>query len=445
MGLFRSNPNGGIMDVIRCDETSYLIWKWHPTGSIEGGSSKENAIRWGSSLRVKSGEAAVFVYHSNGELVQDYILGPYDSILKTENLPAISSFIDLAYNGNAPFPAEIYFINLAQILQIKIGVPYFDVADSRFPDRGVPTSVRGVMSFKISDIVDFIEKYQLRTISLDEFKGTIKAATVKYIKNVVTNAPDDYEIPVTQLEKRILEINEIIEKYLKKRLSDEFGVIVTSLDISDIEIDKTSPNYKFLIKKSDVGVNLGVAAQIRGFVADTANHAVNIATGAAAQVAELVTDSATAAVDVKEYQYAKHKKSQIGFVKGLFKGDGDLSAADRKPSFSSNISKGVSDISKGISGFVGGIGSKVSKAGKSTDAPPPIPTLNYHVAIDGNSVGPLNYDELVDLARQNKLTKDSLVWKKGMKEWAKVKDIDELSPIFEDDTDTAPPVPTIPE
>ena len=63
MGLFRNNPNGGIMDVIRCDETEYLIWKWHPSGSAEGESTKENAIRWGSSLRVKTGEAAVFIYH----------------------------------------------------------------------------------------------------------------------------------------------------------------------------------------------------------------------------------------------------------------------------------------------------------------------------------------------------------------------------------------------
>ena len=444
MGLFRNNPNGGIMDVIRCDETGYLIWKWHPSGSSEGESAKENAIRWGSSLRVKNGEAAVFVYHSNGEMVQDHILGPYDSILKTDNLPIITSAIGLAYNGNTPFQAEVYFINLAQILQVKIGVPYFDVADSRYPDRGVPTSVRGVMSFKIADAIDFIDKYQLRTISLEEFKGTIKAAAVKYVKNAVTNAPDEYGIPVTQLEKKILDINEIIEKYLKKRLSDEFGVTVTSLDISDIEIDKTSPNYKFLLKKSDVDVNLGVASKIRGFVTDTANQAVGVATGAAAQVAELATDTATAAVDVKEYKYAKHKKAQIGFMKGIFKGDGDLSAADSKPSFSSNISKGVSDISKGVTGFVSGIGAKVSKAGKD-DAPPPIPTFSYHVAVDGNSVGPLSYDELVELAGQGKFTPDSLVWKKGLKEWTKAKEVSDLAVFFEDEEDSVPPLPSIPE
>lgn len=450
MGLFRNNPSGGIMDVIRCDETGYLIWKWHPSGSTEGETSRENAIRLGSSLRVKNGEAAVFVCNRNGELAQDYIIGPYDSILETDNIPIISSLVGLAYNGGTPFQAEVYFINLAQILQIKIGVPYFDVADSRFPDRGVPTSVRGAMNFKINDIADFIAKYQLRTISLEEFKGTIKAATVKYVKNVITNAPDEYGIPVTQLERRILDINEIIEKYIKKRLEDEFGVTVTSLDVSDIEIDKTSPNYKFLIKKSDVDVNLGVASKIRGFVKDTAEQTVGVATGAAAQVAELATDAATAAVDVKEYKYAKHKKAQIGFMKGIFKGDGDLSAADSRPSFSSSISKGVSDLSKGVSdmsknvtGFVSGISAKVVKAVADDDAPPPIPMSGYHVAVGGNSVGPLDFDGLMELVAQGNLTPDSLVWKKGMKEWKKAKEVDELSVLFE--TDDIPPLPVIPE
>ena len=436
MGLFRNNTSGGIMDVIRCDETGYLIWKWHPEGAVEGETAKENAIRWGSSLRVKTGEAAVFVYHSREKIVQDIILGPYDSILETQNLPLITSVIGLAFNGNTPFQAEIYFINLSQILQTKIGVPYFDVADSRFPDRGVPTSVRGVISFKISDLVDFIEKYQLRTISIDEFRGVIKAATTKYVKTVVANAPDEYGIPVTQLEKRILDINVIIEKHLKKRLFDEFGVTVTSVDISDIEIDKTSPNYKFLLKKTDVGANLGVAAQIRGFVTDTANQAVGVVTGAAAQVAELATDTATAAADVKEYKYAKHKKAQIGFVKGLFRGDGDLTASESKPKFSSNISKGVSDL-------VSGIGSKFSKAEGNDQVPPPIPSAGFHVAVDGKSVGPLDYGELVSLFRQKKFTPDSLVWKKGMKDWIKAQLVEELASIFDDSNndDTPPSIP----
>ncbi len=431
MALLKNTPKGGIMDVIRCDETGFLIWKWHPDKSFEGETKKENAIRWGSSLRVKSGEAAVFVYHKDGEIVQEFILGPFDSILKTENLPLITSALGLAYNGNTPFQAEIYFINTAELLQIKIGVPYFDVADPRFPDRGVPVAVRGVMTFKITDIADFIKKYQLRTISIEDFRGTIKATTTKYVKTVVANAPDEYGIPVTQLEKKILEINEIIENHLKKRITSEFGVTIGSVDISDIDIDKTSANYKFLLKKTDVDAHLGVASKIRGFVKDTANEAVGVATGAAAQVAEVATDTAAAAVDVKEYKYAKHKKSQLGFVKGLFKGEGDLSAAERPESSSKS--------SKSASGFGSSIGARFKKK-NDEETPPPVPTISYHVVVDGSSLGPFNYEELSKLVQKGKLTPKSLVWKKGMENWTEAQAVEDFNSLFiTDDEDTVPP------
>ena len=64
------------MDVIRCDEENYLVWKWHPSGEVNS-TKKENAIRYGSSLRVKDGEMAVFVYKQDGGQVIDFIEGPY--------------------------------------------------------------------------------------------------------------------------------------------------------------------------------------------------------------------------------------------------------------------------------------------------------------------------------------------------------------------------------
>lgn len=69
MGFFNKPRSGsGFMDEIRCDEPSYLIWKWHPAGTRTGEANRENAIRWGSSLRVKDGEVAVFVYkQKNGK------------------------------------------------------------------------------------------------------------------------------------------------------------------------------------------------------------------------------------------------------------------------------------------------------------------------------------------------------------------------------------------
>ena len=216
MSLFGKSKAGGFMDEIRCDEPSYLIWKWHPTGSERGNNNRENAIRWGSSLRVKDGEVAVFVYRQKDGTMQDFIVGPFDQTIKTANFPVLASIVGLAYDGGTPFQAEIYFINLAQIIQVKFAVPFFDVYDPRFLDFGVPVSVRGTISFKISDYKGFIKLHRLTDFTLENFQKQIRDAAARYVKDVVANAPAANNIPLVQIETKTAQINDTIEYDLRK-------------------------------------------------------------------------------------------------------------------------------------------------------------------------------------------------------------------------------------
>ena len=234
MGLFSKFKNGGLMDEIRCDEKSYLIWKWHPKESEKGNNTKENSIRWGSALRVKDGEVAVFVYKQKDGTMQDYIVGPFDEIIKTANFPVLSNIIGLAYDGGTPFQAEIYFINLAQIIQIKFGVPYFDIYDPRFEDFGVPVAVRGTISFKISDYKQFVKLHRLNDFNLEDFQKQISDLVSRYAKDAVSNAPASNNIPLVQIETQIAQINDRLELDIKERLKEDFGVEVSGVDISNI-------------------------------------------------------------------------------------------------------------------------------------------------------------------------------------------------------------------
>lgn len=248
MGLFDKNKRtGGFMDEIRCDEPSYLIWKWHPAGSALGTNNRENAIRWGSSLRVKDGEVAVFVYNQRNGMMQDFIVGPFDQPIKTVNFPVLASIVGLAYEGGTPFQAEVYFINLAQIIQTKFGVPYFDVYDPRFADFGVPVAVRGTVSFKITDYRQFIKLHRLNNFNLEDFQRQIRDAVTRYVKDAVTNAPAANNIPVIQIESKTAQINDLIEYDLKQRLKENFGVDVSGIDLGAIEIDKTSEGFRQLM------------------------------------------------------------------------------------------------------------------------------------------------------------------------------------------------------
>ena len=234
------------MNVIRCDEQEYIVWKWRPEGQGVNTTSRENSIRYGSSLRVKDGEVAVFVYKSANGQMQDFIEGPYDETIKTANFPVLASIVGMAFGGNAPFQAEVYYINLAGNNQLRFAVPYFDVFDPRLPDHGVPLAVRGTITFNISDYRGFIKLNRLINFDHDQFLKQIKAALQKYVKGVVMSIPQDMGIPVVQMERQILNINSKMEAYLKPRIENDFGVNLKGLDISALEIDKDSPYYKEL-------------------------------------------------------------------------------------------------------------------------------------------------------------------------------------------------------
>lgn len=246
MGLFGRGKGGGLMNVIRCDEQEYLVWKWRPEGQDANSTSRENAIRYGSSLRVKDGEVAVFVYKQKDGTVQDFIEGPYDDIIKTANFPVLANIVGLAFGGESPFQAEVYFINLAGNNQLRFSVPYFDVFDPRLPDHGVPMAVRGIITFNITDYKGFIKLNRLINFDHDQFLEQIRGAISKYVKGVVMNIPQEMGIPMVQMERQILQINERIGDYLKPRIETDFGVNLKGLDISSLEIDKDSPYYEEL-------------------------------------------------------------------------------------------------------------------------------------------------------------------------------------------------------
>ena len=245
MGLFGNGFRKNISGTIRCDEKNYLIWKWKDHRENEPGGSE---IYYGSSLRIKEGEVAVFVYRDDEEnkVIQDFVVGPYDGELETTIIPEISEFLEVEYGDDDSFPGEVYFINMADIIQIKFAVPYFDVYDSHDVGFSVPVAVRGTLSFNIANYKNFIYIHALDNFSVQDFKEQVRDSMIRYVKGIVLNAPAENDIPLIQLERRIEEINQLVEAKIAPRFLTDFGVTVTAVDISAIEINKESAGYSLL-------------------------------------------------------------------------------------------------------------------------------------------------------------------------------------------------------
>ena len=451
MGLFdRKKRMGGLMDEIRCDEPNYLIWKWHPSGVQLGESNRENAIRWGSSLRVKDGEVAVFVYKQKNGAMQDFIVGPFDQTIKTANFPVLASIVGLAYEGGTPFQAEVYFINLARIIQVKFGVPFFDVYDPRFADFGVPVAVRGTISFRIEDYREFIKLHRLSSFNLDDFQKQIRDAVSRYVKDVVANAPAANNIPVIQIESKTAQIDDTIEYNLAERLKEDFGVVVSGVDISAIEIDKGSDGYARLMAVTRNVTTATVQAQ-------TAADIKNIHDK---QRIEAEHYEESLRIQREESQYAQRmqtrtanfgayqveKQAEVGVAGANAFGQMNANGAgnvDMGGGMGFNPAAMMAGMAMGgamgqnFAGMMNNAMSGVNQPVQPGVVPPPIPTVVYHVAINGQAAGPFDMATLKQMAQAGQLTATSLVWKAGMAGWEKAGVVGELNEVFTQ----IPPVP----
>ena len=62
----------------------------------------------------------------------------------------------------------------------------------------------------------------------------------------------------------------------------------------------------------------------------------------------------------------------------------------------------------------------------------------YYAVIGGESKGPYSFDELRELIRENKVTRESYIWKPQMSDWDFAANIEEIKPLV---SFTPPPVP----
>ena len=382
--------------------------------------------------------------------MQDFIVGPFDKIIETSKLPVLAGIVGLAYDGGTPFQAEVYFINLAQIIQVKFGIPFFDVYDPRFEDFGVPVAVRGTISFKIKDYKEFIKLHRLNSFNLDDFNKQINDAVTRYTKDIVSNAPASSNIPLVQIETKISLINDQVEIFVKERLKDDFGVDVTGIDIAAIEVDKTSDGYKELMSVTKNFAGAVKKAETEAQIKDIEGN----------QRIEMENKEELLRIQREENQYAIHKKTQsdnmgafgvekqaevgIAGANALGKmGENGAGNIDISGGNGSGINMAAMMASMAVGGAVGqniagsmnNIMSGSNNQNKSIDTPPNIPTNEYYVAVNGNATGPFDIEKLKNMISAGELLPSSLLWKKGMPEWIRADSVEDLKNLF------MPPIP----
>ena len=295
--------------------------------------------------------------------------------------------------------------NLSKGSQVKFAVPYFDVFDPRFMDQGVPVSVHGMIVYSIDDMDLFHQINKNEAFSDQTFQNKLRGQVTKYVKGVVANAPTDAQIPVVHIERKILEISELVQKYVTPKIEQLFAITVRSLDITSINIDKESPNYR----------------QLKALTSDLERDRV------VAQN-EVAIDSMRHQGELKkemsELQSVEMLKMQMEDQRERMRIQRDGMEAFQEQ----QIADGRFGRSPGMMGGQPMMGGAPAMGGMQ--APPQMMSAQYYVGINGQQMGPFDVNMLRQMAQQGQFNAQTQVWTQGMPQWAPAGTVAELAALF---------------
>jgi membrane protease subunit (stomatin/prohibitin family) len=231
-----------IIDVLKYDgPNNVLVWKWRSKSN----TSREEELRLGTQLVVNQSQEACFV--KGGQLLD--VFGPGTHTLSSKNLPILSGLIGLAFGGDSPFKAEVYFINKAVSMDAKFGLMPFNMIEPNFKVP-IPITSRGSFALTVSDSKSFLNKLvgtvtDLDTMTISKyFRGVITEAT----KNAITKIAKEQVLSPLELESIVFEVATAVKGLISNTIL-EYGLELKLFNIEAIPIIDDDPRVKKIVEE----------------------------------------------------------------------------------------------------------------------------------------------------------------------------------------------------
>lgn len=307
--------------------------------------------------------------------------------------------------------------NLAKGSQVKFSVPFFDVFDSRFENFAVPVSVHGTLVYAIEDMGRFSSINKTQNVNDTVFEQKMRGQLGKYIKAVVTNAPSDNNIQVLQMERKILEISDLVQRLVTPKIEQLFAINVRSLDISQIVVDKDSRGYRELrsvtsdIESSNIRLKNSLnedyyrTQSAMQLDAMKRQQELNLSGQEEMQRMQLENQRETMRIQREEMQRAARLQTETNFM----------------GAHQANLNAEV--------GKVGNMFGQYSM-GYAPSMLEDVPQVQYMVAINGQQIGPCDWNKLQQMVQQGLLTHNTYVWKQGMTNWELAANVRDMQALF---------------
>lgn len=333
-----------------------------------------NEIKNGAKLTVRESQVALFI--NEGKLADVFKPGMYD--LTTQNLPILSTLQGWKHGFESPFKAEVYFVNIKKFIDYKWGTPTpVTIEDPRFGMFEV--TAFGNYDFQVDDPGKFVIEFVGTDgdYTTDQIEGKLRSMVVQEVVDALGEGSD------MELKKLAGQVNELAE-FLHGQIKDDF----TKYGINLFNLQITGLNIPEEIKKEIYELS---------------------------RLGKIDMQAYTQYKTAKSIEKAAENDGMAGGGMGM--GMGFAMANQMSQSMSQQQQQ--------------------SNQGQGTPPPPP-PTLQYHVVVNGQQAGPFDLNTLKGMVQKGEISKESLVWKQGMSDWAKAESQDALKDIF---GSVPPPIP----
>jgi membrane protease subunit (stomatin/prohibitin family) len=294
-------------------------------------------------------------------------------IVRPGQTAILSTLAGWKYGFDSPFKAEVYFVATRQITDLKWGTP--NPVMMRDPDFG-PIRVRAFGTY------------------------TLKAVDPKILLKELVGTDSQFEAD---------EITELLRSIVNTTFADVIAK-------SDIAILDLASNYQRL---SD---------ELRRAVVDRVDDEYGL------EVPQLYIVNISVPAEVEQ---ALDTRASMGMI-------GDL-AAYQSYQLGQSMPVAAANPAGGLAGAGVGLGMGMAMAGPmmasggprppGPQAPPPPPPVSWHVAENGQSVGPFSPAQLAQAVTAGRLRPDTLVWTSGMPGWTAAGEVPQLAGLF------PPPLP----
>jgi len=318
------------------------------------------------------------IFVHQGKIADVFEPGQYE--LETKNLPILSTLAGWKYGFDSPFKSEVYFVATTQVTDLKWGTP--NPVMMRDPDFG-PVRVRAFGTY------------------------TLKAQDARTLLTELVGTAGEYETD---------EISELLRSIINTAFAD----VVASSGLAVLDL---ASNYNELSEK--------LKAEVAGRIDDEY--------GLALPQLYIVNVSLPAEVEA-----AMDKRTSMGVI-GDMRSYQAYQLGNAMPEAAANPAGGIAGAGLGLGMGMAMAGPMMQQGMGQPPAPqappPPPPAAAWHIAENGQSVGPFSPPQLAQAVSQGRVRPDTLVWTQGMQQWAPASQVPALAGYFQ----AAPPPPPQPQ